>query len=87
MKIPRTEEDSSAIINISSLLDVMFILIIFFLATTTFEQQEHDIAVNLPQTAAAKSPSDAPRMIIINVRQDGSYNIASRILTLKGVHG
>ena len=36
------------IINISSMLDVMFILIIFFLVTTTFKEEEIDHMVNLP---------------------------------------
>ena len=46
----------------------MFILIIFFLATATFTEEERDIQVNLPQSAAARS-TQAPKMIVINVRE------------------
>ena len=40
--------DGSGMINISSMIDVMFILIIFFLVTTTFKEEEIDHLVNLP---------------------------------------
>ncbi len=76
MRIPRQEENDEDVINISSLLDVMFILIIFFLATATFTEEERDIQVNLPQSGAAQSVTQAPKMIIINVRQDGTYQVA-----------
>ncbi|MBT3468542.1 MAG: biopolymer transporter ExbD [Opitutae bacterium] len=85
MRIPREESSDDNVINISSLLDVMFILIIFFLATATFTEEERDIKVNLPQSAAAKSATQAPKMIIINVRQDGSYNIANESMDISGL--
>ena len=87
MRIPREESSDDNVINISSLLDVMFILIIFFLATATFTEEERDIQVNLPQSAAAKSSTQAPKMIIINVRQDGSYNVANEAMDLAGLQG
>ena len=70
MKIPREEEPSSAIINMSSLLDVMFILLIFFMATTTFEQAEHDRKVNLTKDSNKRTTigSDT-KTLIINVRK------------------
>ncbi|RKX34843.1 MAG: hypothetical protein DRP64_19740 [Verrucomicrobia bacterium] len=77
MKIRRSEESQSGVINISSLLDVMFILIIFFLATTTFKDEERDIKVSLPENAKGESLSSAPKVIVINVRQDGSYIMAN----------
>ncbi len=73
MRIARAPEDSSELINISSLLDVMFILIIFFMATTTFRQEERDIAVTLPETASGQTLSAAPKVVVINVRKDGTY--------------
>jgi len=85
MRIPREDSSDDNVINISSLLDVMFILIIFFLATATFTEEEHDILVNLPQSAAAQSSTQAPKMIIINVRQDGTYHVAAQSLDVAGL--
>ena len=48
MRIRSSSTESSEVINMTSLLDVLFILIIFFLVTTTFKQQEDDRRVDLP---------------------------------------
>ena len=79
MKI-KTEESSEDVINVSSLLDVMFILIIFFLATATFSEQETDQTVSLPQSANAPAALSAkPKVITINVHADGTYLINNPI--------
>lgn len=78
MKIRRPSESDAHVINVSSLLDVMFILIIFFLATTTFQQEERDIKVNLPESAEGQALSAATKVIVVNVRRDGTYVIANR---------
>ncbi len=85
MRIKNTENsDSSGVINISSLLDIMFILIIFFLVTMSFKEEEHDIKINLPETDTTLS--SAVRAVIINVRKDGSYYIGSKRVTLDNIN-
>jgi len=78
MRIPRSIETESSAINVTSLLDVMFILIIFFLATTTFQAEERDIQVNLPDSAEGRALSAGAKVIVINVREDGTYLVGSR---------
>ncbi|MGE4549756.1 MAG: biopolymer transporter ExbD [Opitutales bacterium] len=75
MIIRRDESSEESGINISPLLDVMFILIIFFLATATFkEEEETDLEVKLPESAVAPVALSArPKTIIINVHEDGTY--------------
>lgn len=85
MKIPRREESEGTIINMSSLLDVLFILIIFFLATATFKQEERDIQVNLPQADAQAALTAAPKVIVINVRRGGEYVVGTRRMDLSRV--
>ena len=90
MRIPREDESGGTIINISSLIDVLFILIIFFMATTTFKEEELDMAVNLPDSSAPRSLSAASKLIIINVRSaqgrkegDPLYLVSNEPMTLK----
>ena len=89
MRIPRTLEGDEGLINIPSLLDVILILLIFFMATTTFKQEELDINVNLPESSANKSLSAATRLIIINIRAadrpkgDPLYLVSSKRMTLQ----
>jgi biopolymer transport protein ExbD len=68
-------------VNVMPLLDMMFILIIFFLVTTQFQQEERDIQVNLPQTKAGETLSSSARtVIVINVRADGSYVVRNQAI-------
>jgi len=69
MRFRREEDASEGIINLESLLDVMFILLIFFMATTTFKEEEFDIMVNLPDAHKKRTAlSSATKLIVINVR-------------------
>lgn len=83
MRIPTDNGIDENIIDISPLIDIMFILIIFFIVTMTVNEEERDISVNLPNTD--KSLSSAPKAIIINVRKDGSYFLGARRLNLKSI--
>ena len=75
-----TEE--AEVINISSMIDVMFILIIFFLVTTTFKEEEIDHQVTLPVDARNQSLSQsAGDLIKINIRKSGAYVLMGKQVT------
>jgi biopolymer transport protein ExbD len=82
MRIRRDSDEGGELINISSLLDVMFILIIFFLATTTFRQEERDAQVQLPDAGDSQTLSASPSVLVINVRSDGSYLLGANPVDL-----
>ena len=62
------------------LIDILFTLIIFFLATATFQEQERDKDIQLPKLAG-QSLSSAPRPLIINVTKQGSYIVHTKTPT------
>jgi len=70
MKIPRADESEGAVITLAPLLDVMFILLIFFMATTTFQQAEHDRRVKLTKDSNKRTTlSSDTKTLVINVRK------------------
>ena len=70
------------IINLSSMIDVMFILIIFFLVTTTFKEEEIDHMVNLPTDARNQSLTQSTDTLVkINIRKNGSFIIQGKQVT------
>ena len=76
-----TSSNDGDIINLSSMIDVMFILIIFFLVTTTFKEEEIDHMVNLPVDARNQSLTQSTGNIAkINIRKDGSYIVQGKQL-------
>ncbi len=65
MNFHRTKPEPQGI-NITPLIDVVFILLIFFMVTTTF-QREADLAINLPR--ASQEPevqNSVPMEVVIN---------------------
>jgi len=69
MRLRREDGAGEGMINLESLLDVMFILLIFFMATTTFKEEEFDMEVNLPAAQQKRTAiSSASKLIVINVR-------------------
>ena len=82
MRFKSASNEGGEIINISSMIDVMFILIIFFLVTTTFKEEEIDHLVNLPTDKRNQSMSQLKGNVIkINIRENGSYNVMGTQMT------
>ena len=64
------------------MIDVMFILIIFFLVTTTFKEEEIDHMVNLPTDARNQSLTQSTDTLVkINIRKSGAYVVQGKQVT------
>ena len=72
----RVREELS--INVTPLIDVVFLLLIFFMVTTTFSRETR-LLVNLPEADAVPS-ENLPNQIEILVSQTGTYSINGRAL-------
>lgn len=57
------EEDEPEL-DISSLIDVCFLLLIYFLVTTTIQPREADLPLTLPSAAPSDTPPDIEPMLI-----------------------
>jgi biopolymer transport protein ExbD len=73
---PRAPEEPE--INLISLVDVVFMLLIFFMVTTTFVRSSH-LKLSLPQAQSMPTPQ-APQAIEVAVDADGRYYIDGRRL-------
>ncbi len=85
MRIGRSAPPAEDIINITPLVDMMFILVIFFSLTSVFQQEERDIQVNLPETTEDQTLSSASKVIVINVRKDGTYVMGAQRATIQEI--
>jgi biopolymer transport protein ExbD len=65
-------------IDLTSLIDVVFLLLIFFMVTTTFTRQSN-LLINLPEANGAPADEAALRIEIL-VARDGSYTVNGRAL-------
>ena len=67
-------------IQLAPLVDVLLLLLIFFLLTWNAARTENELDVKVPKASAAKEKS-APIGIIVNVKADGNVVVNRRTLT------
>ena len=79
MRIHQNEADEEAPVNLMPLIDMVFLLLIFFLVATQIAQEERDQKVQLPTDGAPASLSSPPKQLIINILQDGTTKVATRL--------
>ncbi len=65
-------------INLTPLIDVVFLLLIFFMVSTTFNR-ETEISVDLPDASATTLPTDV-QPIEITISEDGRYYINQQLV-------
>ena len=66
-------------IELTPLVDMVFLLLIFFLVATTFHQTEREMQIALPFASSATPISMSLREIIINVDREGQIILAGRV--------
>ncbi|MBW3543820.1 MAG: biopolymer transporter ExbD [Planctomycetes bacterium] len=82
MRVPSGQRRSGLRFNITPLIDVVFLLIIFFLVASHFVRTETAEAVDLPSaTQEAAQVEESPRLLVITVRADGSLSVRGREAT------
>ena len=71
-------------INISPLIDMMFLLLIFFIVTTAFVEE---IGIEIQKPKAASSQMLEKKSIMIGVSKDGRIMYGGKEIGLNGVRG
>ena len=76
----RRKQRENVDINLASLIDVVFILLLFFVVTTTFTR-ETQLRVDLPE-AVSGSPSDEQngKQLDIAISADGVFSVNNQLL-------
>jgi len=74
----RTKRDTELELNITPLIDVVFLLLIFFMVSTTF-QRESEITIELPESSGDIAESDK-KVIEISIDNQGRYFVNQRQL-------
>ena len=67
-------------INLASLIDVVFILLLFFVVTTTFTR-ETQLKVDLPEAASGTPPEQTElKQVEVLIGADGAYSVNGKAL-------
>ena len=64
--------------NLTPLIDVVFLLLIFFMVSSTFLETSA-IEIRLPE-ASGKPPEDQPQALVVKVKADGDFEIGELVI-------
>lgn len=82
MTFRRRHASRPAALALTSMLDVIFLLLCFFVTASVFSQWESEISIQLPAAATGEQPSRLPGEIIVNLAKDGSVTVNGKKLAL-----
>ena len=80
MRLPIDSTESEGI-NLTPLIDVVFLLLIFFLVATHFEQDEKELSIRIPDVYKARPLSAGPLETVVNINAEGEYIVLGNTLT------
>ena len=74
----RRKQRENVDINLASLIDVVFILLLFFVVTTTFTR-ETQLRVDLPEAVSGAPSDDQTRQLDIAISADGVFSVNNQV--------
>ena len=83
MTFRRRHVSRPAALALTSMLDVIFLLLCFFVTASVFSQWESEISIQLPSAKTAEEPDRLPGEIIANIAKDGTVRVNGAALSLE----
>lgn len=68
-------------LSLTPLIDVVFLLLIFFLVASRFAQEDYELDVVLPSASEAQPLTVEPKELFINIDQRGEYYVDGRSMS------
>jgi biopolymer transport protein ExbD len=78
----KIHQDEQPTLNLTAMLDIMFLLLIFFVLNTKFLDDERQINLQVPQVNGQNKLAAADQQKTINVYRDGSIRLDGAAVTL-----
>ena len=86
MRIPSQNRSRSLRFNITPLIDIVFLLIIFFLVASHFTRNENVETVELASaTNTNQQKTNSPRKLVITITADEKYHVAGNNVTIQEI--
>jgi biopolymer transport protein ExbD len=71
----KLQHDEMPALNLTSMIDVLFLLVIFFMVATKFDEMERNIEVDVPQVAQAGENIPPRQPLVVSVAADGHLEL------------
>ena len=83
----KTHQDETPTLNLTPMIDILFLLIIFFMVGTKFAEWESKLTLKVPQVKDVGALAPAPEKRVVNVYQDGRISLDREFVTLDELTG
>jgi biopolymer transport protein ExbD len=77
----RTHQPEASQMQLAPMIDIVFLLLTFFIVTWQFSRSETDMRISVPSSQEGAEPNRSMSEIVINVDKDGRIFISSQELT------
>lgn len=81
MAVKIKKGNAIAALSLTPLIDVVFLLLVFFLVTTRFAQEDFELAVVLPAASEAQPLFVEPKELFVNINRQGEYVVDGHVMT------
>jgi biopolymer transport protein ExbD len=78
----KTHVDEDPVLNVTSMIDVVLVLTIFFMVATKFRDDERKLDLKVPVVSNRGALTTAPEPKVVNVYQDGQISLGTNPVTL-----
>lgn len=86
MKPPEHLKPQAARFNLTPMIDVVFLLIIFFIVSNNMIQQDHAVQIDLPEATTGTLPHEQqPRRLTISVPKPGTLFVGTEIIPSEAI--
>lgn len=75
MKFQFEAKSRAPTLALTSMLDVIFLLLCFFVTASVYSQWESEINIQLPTATSSEEPDRLPGEIIANIAKDGTLRV------------
>jgi biopolymer transport protein ExbD len=81
MRLPKSHRTTGLGFNITPMIDVVFLLIIFFLVSSHLARHEVQLELNLPDAASSQRQTDESKpRVTVNLLPDGEIQLAGAVI-------
>ncbi len=83
MRSPQLLAAGPTSINMTPMIDVVFLLVIFFMVGTKFSESESRIDVTVPSVGQMQSIARVPDERVVEVTQEGAITLDGQVVTME----
>lgn len=81
----KTQADEQPSLNLTPMIDIVFLLIIFFMVGTKFTElsdAEHQLDIDVPEVGVASAMTPAPSKRVVKIHESGEIELDQEPVTL-----